>query len=126
MKRLAAKRNILEGAFPAGLLAVVGFCLVEPARARSPLLQTTSWPQRHEGMIEADVTIQRSVGGAGETLVREVMKPPLGRLGRALLAFIGKFPAEEVTANLHRLKQIMETGKVTDTSYFVKSKSFEH
>ena len=60
--------------------------------------------------------------GAGETVVREVMKPPLGRLGRAALALIGKFPAEEVTANLHRLKQVMETGKVTDTSYSVRGK----
>jgi uncharacterized membrane protein len=58
----------------------------------------------------------------GETQVREVMKPPLGKLGRAAVAFIGKFPAEGVTANLHRLKQVMETGKVTDTSYSVRGK----
>jgi uncharacterized membrane protein len=59
---------------------------------------------------------------AGETQVREVMKAPLGRLGRAALALIGKFPAEEVSANLHRLKELMETGKVTDTSYSVAGK----
>src|SRR5260221_8381337 len=59
---------------------------------------------------------------AGETQVRELMKPPLGRLGRTALALIGKFPAEEVKANLHRLKQVMETGKVTDTSYSVRGK----
>jgi uncharacterized membrane protein len=58
----------------------------------------------------------------GETEVREVMKAPFGRLGRAALALIGKFPAEEVTANLHRLKEVMETGKVTDTSYSVAGK----
>ena len=40
----------------------------------------------------------------GETLVREVMQSPLGGLGRAALALIGKFPAQEVAANLHRLK----------------------
>jgi hypothetical protein len=56
------------------------------------------------------------------TVVRELMKAPLGRLGRVALALIGKFPAEEVTANLHRLKQIMETRKVTDTSYSVRGK----
>lgn len=61
----------------------------------------------------------------GETEVREVMKAPLGRLGRAALALIGKFPAEEISANLHRLKQVMETGKVTDTSYSVTGK-FPH
>lgn len=59
---------------------------------------------------------------AGETEVREVMKEPLGTLGRAALALIGKFPAKEVTANLHRLKQVMETGRVTDTSYAVAGK----
>ena len=62
---------------------------------------------------------------AGDTEVREVMKAPLGRLGRAALALIGKFPAEEVAANLHRLKEIMETGMITDTSYAVVGK-FSH
>ena len=59
---------------------------------------------------------------AGETKVREVMKAPLGRFGRAALALIGKFPAQEVASNLHRLKQLMETGRVTDTSYSVAGK----
>src|SRR5262244_4042223 len=59
---------------------------------------------------------------AGETKVREVMKAPLGRLGRAALALIGKFPAEEVSSNLRRLKEVMETGRVTDTSYSVAGK----
>ena len=63
---------------------------------------------------------------AGETEVREVMKAPLGRLGRAALALIGKFPSEEVNANLHRLKQLLEIGTITDTSYSARSKSFEH
>jgi hypothetical protein len=51
-----------------------------------------------------------------------VMTSPLGKIGRAAFALIGKHPAEEVTANLHRLKQVMETGKVTDTSYAVAGK----
>lgn len=58
----------------------------------------------------------------GETEVRSVMKTPLGRLGIVALALIGKSPAEEQTANLHRLKQILETGRVTDTSYAVAGK----
>jgi len=62
------------------------------------------------------------VSEARQTEVREVMKAPLGRVGRAALALIGKFPAEEVTANLHRLKQVMETGKVTESSYSVAGK----
>jgi uncharacterized membrane protein len=58
----------------------------------------------------------------GETEVREVMKEPLGRLGRAALALIGKFPAQEVRSNLHRLKELIETGRVTDKSYAVPGK----
>jgi uncharacterized membrane protein len=59
---------------------------------------------------------------AGETEVREVMKTPLGRLGRVALALIGKSPAKEVRSNLQRLKEVMETGRVTDTSYSVAGK----
>ena len=58
----------------------------------------------------------------GATEVREVMKAPLGRLGRAALALIGKFPAEEVSSNLRRLKEVMETGRATDMSYSVAGK----
>src|SRR5215469_947670 len=57
-----------------------------------------------------------------ETQVREVMKAPLGRLGRAAMALIGKFPAEEISSNLRRFKQVMEKGRVTDTSYSVPGK----
>ncbi|HEU4586073.1 MAG TPA: SRPBCC family protein [Gemmatimonadaceae bacterium] len=59
---------------------------------------------------------------AGATRVQEVMNAPLGGLGRAALAVIGKFPREEVASNLHRLKELMETGRVTDTSYAVPGK----
>jgi uncharacterized membrane protein len=58
----------------------------------------------------------------GETQVREVMKAPGGKLLRAALALIGKPPAAEVSANLHRLKQFLETGKVIDTTYSVRGK----
>jgi uncharacterized membrane protein len=60
--------------------------------------------------------------GTGETEVRELMRVPLGGLALAGLALIGKFPAREVPANLRRLKELMETGEVTDTSYAVAGK----
>ncbi|HYV65204.1 MAG TPA: hypothetical protein VE964_03110 [Myxococcales bacterium] len=50
------------------------------------------------------------------------MDVPLGMLGRAALALIGKFPEGEVPANLHRLKEVMEEGRVTDKSYSVPGK----
>jgi uncharacterized membrane protein len=59
---------------------------------------------------------------ADETEVHEVMMAPLGTLGRAALALVGKFPAQEVSANLHRLQQVIELGKVIDTSYSVPGK----
>ena len=59
---------------------------------------------------------------SGMTQVREVMHAPLGAVGRAALALIGKHPAQEVPANLHRLKEILETGHVIDTSYAVSGK----
>jgi uncharacterized membrane protein len=61
-----------------------------------------------------------------ETEVHEVMKTPLGRIGRLALAAVGKFPSKEQSSNLHRLKQLMETGTVTDTSYSVPGKFAEH
>jgi uncharacterized membrane protein len=63
---------------------------------------------------------------AGQTEVREILRSPLGRLGRAALGLIGKFPAEEVSANLRRLKQVLEIGRVTDTSYSIRGKFSQH
>jgi uncharacterized membrane protein len=47
---------------------------------------------------------------AGGTRVREQLVIPLGVVGRAVLALIGKFPAREVEANLTMLKQVLEAG----------------
>jgi uncharacterized membrane protein len=63
---------------------------------------------------------------AGTTQVREVMNTPFGRVGRAGLALVGKPPAGEVSANLHRLKEVLETGAVSDTRYAVAAKFTSH
>jgi hypothetical protein len=73
--------------------------------------------------LTAHWEISFATGSAvGETEVRSVMKTPLGRLGIAALALMGKSPAEEQAANLHRLKQILETGRVTHTRHAVAGK----
>jgi uncharacterized membrane protein len=59
---------------------------------------------------------------AGQTEVREATRTPFGRLGRLALGLLGKSVSKEVSANLHRLKQVMETGIVTDTSYSIPGK----
>jgi uncharacterized membrane protein len=58
--------------------------------------------------------------------VHETMTLPLGGFGRAALGMIGKHPREEVTANLHRLKELLETGTITDMSYAVPGKFTSH
>ncbi|MET8835893.1 SRPBCC family protein [Micromonospora sp. NPDC004540] len=58
----------------------------------------------------------------GRTEVHEVLKTPFGRLGRIALTLVGKPPAAEVAANLRRLKQLLETGEVTDTEHAVAGK----
>jgi len=58
----------------------------------------------------------------GETEIRETLQTPLGGAGRALLALIGKFPVQEMDANLNRLKQLLETGRVTDLRHAVAGK----
>ncbi|WBB65366.1 SRPBCC family protein [Micromonospora sp. WMMD812] len=60
--------------------------------------------------------------GPTRTEVHEVLTTPLGRLGHAALILIGKPPATEVAANLRRLKQLLETGEVTDTDHAVAGK----
>lgn len=63
-------------------------------------------------------------GNQEETEVRKVLSAPLGKLGLTALAWMGKYPADEVRANLTRLKQVMETGKVTYTNYSAPGKHF--
>jgi uncharacterized membrane protein len=59
---------------------------------------------------------------ADETRVREVLTAPMGKLEQMAMALIGKFPEQEVRANLHRLQELLETGKITDTSFAVEGK----
>jgi uncharacterized membrane protein len=56
------------------------------------------------------------------TLVREVMSMPGGAIGRAALAAVGKPPDREMRANLRRLKERLETGRVTTVDYAVAGK----
>src|SRR5262245_50667637 len=59
---------------------------------------------------------------SGTTLVRETMSMPGGALAKAVLAAVGKPPAKEVRANLQRLKEWLETGRITTTDYAVPGK----
>ncbi|NES29901.1 hypothetical protein GCE86_24630 [Micromonospora terminaliae] len=68
-------------------------------------------------------TVRFSPGSEpGRTEVHEVLTTPFGALGRIALTLAGKPPAAEVAANLRRLKQLLETGEVTDTAHAVAGK----
>jgi uncharacterized membrane protein len=73
----------------------------------------TGGPGPLGGRWELTFAVDTDTGG---TRVRERLVVPLGALGSAVLAVIGKFPQREVTANLTRLKQLLETGGGRDTS----------
>jgi uncharacterized membrane protein len=60
-----------------------------------------------------------------EAVVREVLIHPGGRIGKFVLATMGKHPAAELHSNLQRLRQLIESGRVTDISNSIPGK-FDH
>jgi uncharacterized membrane protein len=72
----------------------------------------TSGPTPLRGQWELTFAVDTDAGG---TRVQEQLVVPLGVLGRAMLAVIGKFPDREVATNLSRLKQLLEAGDGSDT-----------
>ena len=68
-------------------------------------------------------TVQFTPGpDPSQTEVREVLRVPFGKFGLIALSLVGKPPGAEVAANLRRLKQLIETGVVTDTDHAVAGK----
>jgi uncharacterized membrane protein len=72
----------------------------------------TGGPRPLRGRWELAFAVDTDSAG---TRVREQLVVPLGAIGRAVLALIGKFPDREVAANLTRLKQLLEIGDGSDT-----------
>jgi len=66
----------------------------------------TGGPGPLSGQWELAFAVDTDSGG---TRIREQLLVPMGAIGRAVLALIGKFPDREVAANLTRLKQLLET-----------------
>jgi uncharacterized membrane protein len=98
-------------------------------RARGPLGSQVEWDaelveDRHDciawrSLPGADVPNRGQVrfaavpGGRGTELVVELdYQPPVGALGATVARLFGKEPAQQVSADLKRLKQVMETGEV--------------
>ena len=59
------------------------------------------------------VRFARAPGDRGtEVLVELTYEPPAGKLGNAVAGFLGQEPRQQVTDDLRRFKQILETGEV--------------
>lgn len=61
-----------------------------------------------------------------QTVVKEIMLAPGGKVTAAALTAVGKDPVKEVHYNLDRLKQYVEAGRVTDTHNSVHGKFGAH
>jgi uncharacterized membrane protein len=60
-----------------------------------------------------EVTFGPAPGGRGtEVRVRLTYEPPLGAAGNAVARLLGEEPRQQVTDDLHRFKQVLETGEV--------------
>ena len=70
----------------------------------------------------ADVATAGSVkfvpvlGGGTEIIVHLQYEPPAGKLGSFVASMFGEEPAQQIRADLRRLKEILETGGVTRTT----------
>jgi uncharacterized membrane protein len=66
----------------------------------------------------ADVATAGSVrfvpvaGGATEIIVHLQYEPPAGKLGSLVASLFGEEPSQQISADLQRLKAILETGEV--------------
>jgi uncharacterized membrane protein len=90
---------------------------VTSERANSVLRYETVASRLLQGRWELSFT-----AGAAVTTVTETMHVPFGIVGRCALTAVGKSPTREVRANLHRLKELLESGTVADTRHSVRGK----
>jgi len=62
------------------------------------------------------VRFERAAGGRGTVLrVKLSYNPPAGRLGATIAKLFGESPEKQVLVDLHRFKQLMETGEIART-----------
>lgn len=62
------------------------------------------------------VSFERAPGGRG-TVVKVEMdyRPPCGMVGATIAKLFGKAPEKQISVDLHRLKQLLETGEIATT-----------
>src|SRR3954471_21125038 len=82
--------------------------VVTEERTDRLLRYRSAGPPLLRGRWELSFAEGRGVRG---TRVRERLSVPLGPVGRAVLRWAGKFPEQEVAANLASLKRLLEAGQ---------------
>lgn len=101
-------RWLVSGPFGARMPVTV---VITEQRVNRLIRYETRGPALLRGRWELSFADDPQTGG---TRVRERLAVPLGPLGRAALALIGKFPRREVADNLTRLKHVLETEPLAD------------
>ena len=74
-----------------------------------------AWRSLEGSQVEnsGSVSFQRAPGARGtEVRVQLQYNPPAGALGRGLAWLFGEEPAQQIKEDLHRFKQLMETGEI--------------
>lgn len=74
-----------------------------------------AWRSASDGEVggAGSVRFRRAPGGRGTEVVAEVgYHPPGGPIAAAVAKLIGEEPGRQVDGDLHRLKQVLETGEV--------------
>lgn len=100
---------------------------------KAPAGRTVEWDAIIHNEIPGEMIAWRSLPGAsvdnaGSVWFREApagrgtevrvelqYNPPAGKIGAAVASLWGKDPATQIQADLHRLKQILETGEIPTT-----------
>jgi uncharacterized membrane protein len=66
----------------------------------------------HEGMV----TFERAPGGRGTIVCVEILyRPPAGKVGAQIARWFGEEPRVQISEDLRRMKQLLETGEVATT-----------
>ena len=100
--------------------------------AKAPAGRTVEWDAEIVAQRENELIGWRSTGGAVDhagsvrfeaapggrgTVVRVQLQynPPAGRLGATVAKLFGEEPEQQISEDLHRFKQLMETGEIATT-----------
>lgn len=110
VESLGNRRSRWRATGPAGITVQWDADVIEDVEG-----QRISWRSVEDSQIENSGSVQFAPApGARGTEVRVQLeyRPPAGRLGQGLAWLFGEEPEQQVHQDLHRFKQLMETGEI--------------